>query len=83
MPCGEGTTNRAALFGSNRDVLQVRFGAAQSAGGSNVLSKRCVNSTGLCTDQLRQSIDVGVLQFGGLAILQDLGSDIVIDRQLC
>ena len=62
----------AAFFGADRDVLQVRIAGAEPAGGGDDLVERRVNAARFGMDHHRQRIDVGVLELGVLAVLDDL-----------
>ena len=52
----------AAELGADRDVLQVRVGAAQAPGGGDGLVEAGVHAAGLGMHQQRQRVDVGALQ---------------------
>ena len=68
----------AAELGADRDVLEVRVGARQAAGGRGRLVEGRVQAAGLVGDQLGQRVEVGRLELRVLAPLLDLGDDLVL-----
>ncbi len=74
----EAGPDRAADLGADRDVLQVGIGAGEAAGGRRGLVEGGVDASGLGVDQVRQRVEVGVLELGQLAP----GLDFLDDRVL-
>src|SRR5262249_4986477 len=72
----------AAELGSNRDVLKVRVAAAQSSGRGYSLVERGVNAAGCRADELRQRVDIRVLQLLQLPPVEDAARQVVGERQL-
>ena len=87
----EAGPHRAADLGADRDVLQVGVGAGEAAGGGRRLVEGGVDAAGLGVDQVRQRVEVGVLQLGQLApgldllddrvLVADLGEDAGVGRE--
>ena len=61
-----------ALLPADRDVLQVRIAGRQPARGGHGLVERRMDPPGQRIDQRRQGIDIGALELGDLAVLEDL-----------
>ncbi len=78
----EAGADGAADLGPDRDVLQVRVGAGEAAGGGRGLVEGGVDASGLGVDQLRQRVEVGVLQLRQLTPLLDLLDDRVLVADL-
>ena len=68
---GIGAADLAAGGGAHGDVLQVRIGGGEAAGGGDKLMEMGVDAAGGGLDVLRQGIDVGGLQLGDLAVFED------------
>src|SRR2546422_5907128 len=85
----EGPANFLSDFRPYRDVLQVRVGRGEPAGGGDGLVKARVHAMGLRVDQQRQGIDVSAFELAELTKLQDLWKDGVLvaqaleDRRVC
>ena len=87
----EAGADRAADLGADRDVLQVRVGAREAPGRRRRLVEGRVDAAGLGVDQVRQRVEVGVLQLGQLApgldllddrvLVADLGEDAGVGRE--
>ena len=67
----ERPSNLASELGANRDVLQVRIGAAQASRGRDRLVERRVDAPGLRVHEQRQRIDVRAFQFVQAAPVED------------
>ena len=72
----------AAELGADRDVLQVRIGAAQAPGGGDRLVEAGVHAPGRGMHQLRQRVDVGALQLVQPAPVENQPRQLVDERQL-
>ena len=72
----------ASELGSNRNVLQVRIGAAQPAGGGDRLVEAGVHAAGDRMHELRQRVDVGALQLVQPAPVENQPRQLVDQRQL-
>ena len=78
----EAAPHRAPDLGADRDVLQVRVGAREPAGRRGHLVEGGVDPARLRIDQVRQRVQVGVLELGELAPALDLGDDLVLVADL-
>ena len=77
----EAGAHRPPDVGADRDVLEVRVGAREAAGGGGHLVEGRVQARVL-VDQRRQRVEVGVLELGQLAPALDLGDDRVLVAEL-
>ena len=87
----EAGAHGAADLGPDRDVLQVGVGAGEPPGRRRRLVEGRVDAARLGVDQLRQRVEVGVLQLGQLApgldllddrvLVADLGEDAGVGRE--
>ena len=68
----EGLADAPALRGADRDVLEVRVGRGEPAGGGDRLVEGGVDAAGLGVDERRQRVDVGGLELLDRAVLEDL-----------
>ncbi len=68
-PCDERLANLPTVLGAHRDVLQVRVARAESSRGRHPLVERRVDPAVLGVNQGRQRIQVGALELGKLAML--------------
>ena len=68
--------------GADRDVLQVRVGGREPAGGGHRLVEGGVDAPGLGVHELRQRVDVGRLELLHRAVVEDLARQLVHQRQL-
>ena len=66
---------------SDRDILQVRVAAGQSAGGGHRLIEGGVDSAGQRVDLLLQFVDIGGFQFGQHPVRHDGGRQFMISGQ--
>ena len=73
--CDERRADAAPELGAHGDVLQVGVRARQPARRGNRLVEARVNPAVVDVDELRQGIEVGRLELGQLAVLDDLGGD--------
>ena len=73
----EGGADAAAFLGADRDVLQVRVGGREPAGGGRAERIGGVHPAGLRMDELRQEIGVGRFQLRQLAPVEDAGAELV------
>ncbi len=76
----ERTSDPLAEFGADRDVLQIRFGRAQTAGRRDRLVQHAVDAA-VGVDHLWQGIGVGRLELVELAVIDDELCDLVNRRQ--
>ena len=67
----EGGANLAAELGADGNILQIRIGGAEAAGGGAGLVKRGVQAAGDGVDQVGQRVGVGRFELRELAILDD------------
>ncbi len=70
------------LRGADRDVLQVRVGGRDAAGGGHRLVERGVDASGLGVHELGQCVHVGRLELLDGPVLQDLAGELVDEGQL-
>ena len=75
---GEGGANLAAQFRADRNVLQIRICRRQSSRRGAGLVEGGVQAAGRGTEQRRQRVDIGGLEFGKLAVLQHQARDFVV-----
>src|SRR5690606_7816157 len=66
----DGLADLASEGGADRDVLEVRIGGGQAAGGGDELVELGVDAAGGRDDVTRQRVEVGALEFGGFAVFQ-------------
>ena len=67
----EGAADLAALFRADRNVLQVRLGRRQPAGGRRRQRVRRVNAMRIRIDEARQRIGIGRFQFRHLSPIEN------------
>ena len=65
----------AAFLGAHRDVLEVRVARAEPAGRGDALVERGVDPAVLGMHQRRQRVEVGALELGELAMLEQQGRE--------
>ena len=82
LPRNERLADLPALLGAHRDVLEVRVARAEPAGRRDALVERGMNAAVLGMDQLGQSVEVGALELGELAMLDQERGEGVFERQL-
>ena len=78
----EGLADAPALFGADRDVLQVRVGAGEPPGDRHGLGIVGVHAPRGRVDRARQLVGVGALQLGHAAVVEDQLRQRVVERQL-
>ena len=79
----EGLADLAALFGANRDVLQVRVRRGQPPGGGRGQREGGMDPPGARRDGRHQSLGIGAAQLGQLApVQQDLGQGVAGQGQV-
>ena len=78
---GEHFPQLCPQLGADGDVLQIGFGGAEPPGGGDGILEGGVDAS-VRTDDLAQTVRVGGLQLGELAVLQDMFDDGVLAPQL-
>jgi len=73
----EGCADFFSEVGADGDVLEVGFGGGEAAGGGDELVKVGVDASTVRLDVVGEGVDVGGLEFGGLAVGEDVGDDVV------
>ena len=73
--------NLAAEFRAHGNVLQIRIGRTQAAGGGAGLAEAGVQAAGGGVDQPGQRVHVGGLELGDFAVFEDLARQFVHERQ--
>ena len=79
--CAERTAHAAALFGADRDVLQVRVVAGQPPGNRHGLCVIGVHAAGGGQNHFGQFVGIGRFEFGQAAVLQNQFGQWKIVRQ--
>ena len=77
----EGAANPASELAAHRDVLQVRVGGRQAPRRRRGLIELRAQTPVLWIDELRNHVNVRVLEFGNFAPFQDQGADRIFSRQ--
>src|SRR5207247_494999 len=78
----EGAPDLPADLGANRDVLQVRVAAAQTAGSGYGLVEGRVDAARVGVHELGEGVDVGALQLHQPAPFEDLARQVVREGEL-
>ena len=71
----EGGADAASEFGADGNILQIRIGGRKAAGGGSGLAEGSVQASGGGIDERGQSVDVGGLQLGELAVVENHAGD--------
>ena len=71
----EGGADAASKFGADGNILEIRIGGRKTAGGGSSLAEGSVQASGGGIDERGQRVDVGGLQLGELAVVEDHAGD--------
>src|ERR1700733_2985425 len=77
----ESGADLTAEFCSNRNILQIRIGRRQPAGGCPRLAERRMNAAATAANQRRKGINIRGFQLGKLSVLQAKARNFMLFRE--